>query len=111
MSFFAFLICLCVCLFDLASNSISGPLPTEIGVLTNLRALGIGDNEITGTIPYDGDVFYNFSSTIQVASMCKFWLVFTVAALHYTMLLSQKQNGSILTQMSFFAHCLFANTY
>ncbi|KAK3237579.1 hypothetical protein CYMTET_52358 [Cymbomonas tetramitiformis] len=35
----------------LNDNSITGPLPTELGLLTSLQDLDVGDNSITGRLP------------------------------------------------------------
>jgi len=44
------LICLSV-LFCVASNLITGPIPSEIGLLTSLTKLGLDYNTLTGSIP------------------------------------------------------------
>ncbi|KAK3276692.1 hypothetical protein CYMTET_15258 [Cymbomonas tetramitiformis] len=36
---------------DLYANSITGPLPTELGLLTSLQDLHLHDNSITGPLP------------------------------------------------------------
>ena len=36
---------------NLASNQLSGPIPTQLATLTSLQKLGLGDNQLSGTIP------------------------------------------------------------
>ena len=36
---------------NLRGNQLTGPIPTSLGNLSNLRRVNLGDNELTGTIP------------------------------------------------------------
>ena len=38
---------------DLGDNRLTGEIPPEIGVLTNLKELDVGDNRLTGEVPPD----------------------------------------------------------
>ncbi|MCD7465222.1 hypothetical protein HAX54_000815 [Datura stramonium] len=44
-------------LLNMSYNSLSGPLPVEIGNLTNLAALDILNNKLSGEIPLTGELF------------------------------------------------------
>ena len=37
----------------LYENSLSGTIPTEVGLLTSMTGLGLGDNSLSGTMPSD----------------------------------------------------------
>ena len=42
---------------DLADNRLTGPIPAELGALTNLQTLSLSNNELTGPIPAElGDL-------------------------------------------------------
>ena len=38
-------------LLSLGNNELSGETPAELGSLSNLRRLGLGDNELSGCVP------------------------------------------------------------
>jgi hypothetical protein len=38
-------------LVALNDNDLSGPIPTEIGLLTSLSSMSLNDNRLTGTLP------------------------------------------------------------
>ncbi len=46
---------------NLASNQLTGTIPTEIGSLTNLTSLNLGSNQLTGTIPAEIGSLTNFA--------------------------------------------------
>ena len=47
---------------EIPSRMLSGPIPTALGTLTNLRSLNLGDNQLTGTIPTALGSFTNLRS-------------------------------------------------
>ncbi len=47
---------------NLASNQLTGTIPTEIGSLTNLTSLNLGSNQLTGTIPAEIGSLTNLAS-------------------------------------------------
>lgn len=50
---------------SLENNGLKGFLPTEVGLLSNLRDLGIGLNEISGTIPSEVGLLANKLQTFD----------------------------------------------
>lgn len=51
---------------SLESNGLQGFLPTEVGLLSNLRDLGLGWNEISGTLPSEVGLLANKLQTFEV---------------------------------------------
>ena len=54
---------------DLGHNALTGPIPAQLGRLTNLDGLFLQDNPLTGTIP---------SALGNLTSLTQLWLGFTV---------------------------------
>jgi len=53
---------------DLSRNSIMGTIPTELGLLTNLRRLALYENDFTGSIPTELGVLSDTLETLELNS-------------------------------------------
>ena len=50
----------------LVSNQLSGPIPSELGNLANLRALSLGNNQFSGCVPVK--LFDNYVASLGLPS-------------------------------------------
>jgi len=63
---------------DLASNSLPGTLPSEVGFLTQLTYLGLFSNSLTGVIPSEIGYLSNLSKSNIVLLVMQIVAVYTI---------------------------------
>ena len=47
------LVCVCSLYLRTANNSLTGPIPDEVGGLVSLKLLNVENNDMTGTMPLE----------------------------------------------------------
>jgi hypothetical protein len=61
--------------FDIYSNKLGGTVPTEIGKLTKLEILLIGENGLNGALPTEIGMLTNLQYTVRDKIVSMFYIL------------------------------------